>query len=103
MDDNQRAVIAALRQMGCSVQPLSMVGDGCPDIMVGYKGRNLLFEIKDGDKPPSCTKKTQKQEYWHRVWGGQVATVHSSDDAIMYVKAKCDDAILVVNSKQRGI
>ena len=92
VDDNQRAIIAALRQMGCSVQPLSMVGDGCPDLVVGRGGVNWLLEVKDGDKSPSRTKKTEKQEHWHRNWFGQVATVHD-----------VDDAILVVNSIQRGI
>jgi hypothetical protein len=33
-DDNQAAIVAALRQLGCEVADLSGVGDGLPDLLV---------------------------------------------------------------------
>ena len=92
VDDNQRAIIAALRQMGCSVQDLSKVGGGCPDLLVGRGGCNWLLEVKDGEKPPSKRKLTPYQVDFHKYWSGQVATVHN-----------VEDAVLVVSSIQRGI
>ena len=71
--------------MGCSVQPLHTVGKGCPDILVGYKGFNVLIEIKDGNKPPSSQKLTPDQIIWHRDWRGTVEVVNSPDQAILAV------------------
>jgi hypothetical protein len=43
----------ALRSAGATVQSLAGVGKGVPDLLVGFKGQTLLFEVKDGFKPPS--------------------------------------------------
>ena len=85
VDANQPEVVAALRQMGCSVQPLHTVGKGCPDLLVGFRGVNVLIEVKDGSKPPSERKLTPDQVEWHREWNGQVAVAESVDDAIRIV------------------
>lgn len=84
-DENQRAIVKALQQIGCSVAPLSSVGSGIPDLLVGYRARNYLLEVKDGDKPPSERKLTPDQVAWHTSWRGQSAVVHSIDDAIREV------------------
>lgn len=85
VDANQPEVVAALRQMGCSVQPLHTVGKGCVDLLVGFRGVNVLIEVKDGSKPPSERKLTPDQVEWHREWNGQVAVAESVDDAIRIV------------------
>ena len=38
VDANQTAIIRALRKAGVSVQPLHTVGQGCPDIIAGFRG-----------------------------------------------------------------
>ena len=43
IDANQNEIVDALRKAGCSVQILSSVGKGCPDILVGRGGRNYLL------------------------------------------------------------
>ena len=53
IDDNQEGIVAALREAGATVQSTAAVGSGCPDLIVGYEGRNFLLEVKDGEKPPS--------------------------------------------------
>lgn len=86
VDDNQKAIVKVLRQMGCSVQHLHSVGAGCPDLLVGYKGLfNILLEIKDGTNAPSKQKLTPDQVIWHRDWRGQVEVVNSEDTAILAV------------------
>lgn len=71
VDDNQKQVVAAFRKFGCSVQILSDVGKGVPDLMVGHSGVNHLVEIKDGAKPASKRKLTPDQQEWHRLWKGE--------------------------------
>jgi len=80
VDANQSILIAAFRRMGCTVQTLHTVGRGCPDFVVGHKGRNYLVEAKDGEKPPSARKLTPAEEEWHRDWRGQVCLCESLDD-----------------------
>jgi len=77
VDNNQTQVVKAFRDLGATVQHLHAVGKGCPDIVVGFKGKNLLLEIKDGDKKVL----TPDQVNWHKLWKGQVNVVTSVDDA----------------------
>lgn len=84
-DDNQAEIVAALRKIGASVQPLHAVGQGCPDILVGWRGFNTILEIKDGKKPPSARKLTPDQEKWHAAWMGQVTVVETVEQAILAV------------------
>lgn len=82
VDANQREVVAALRGAGASVQLLHAVGEGCPDLLVGYKGLNMLLEVKDGSKPPSAQKLTPQQEAWHQDWRGHAVVVNSPEAAL---------------------
>ena len=82
VDANQREVVVALRGAGASVQLLHAVGEGCPDLLVGYKGLNMLLEVKDGSKPPSAQKLTPQQEIWHRDWRGHRVVVNSPEAAL---------------------
>lgn len=81
-DANQRQIIEVLRAQGCSVQPLHMVGSGCPDAIVGYRGLNFLIEIKDGNKSASRRRLTEDEAQWHSTWKGQVHTINSVEEAI---------------------
>ena len=65
-----------------SVYSTHMVGKGFPDIVVGYKGKNYLFEIKDGDKPKSATKLTESERKFHNGWNGQIDVVYSFNDIL---------------------
>lgn len=82
IDANQSAIVAALRDFGCTVQSLATVGKGVPDLLVGAFGVNVLMEIKDGAKPPSARKLTKDEAKWHQDWTGQVAIVESVEQAL---------------------
>ena len=82
VDANQAQVVKALRNAGATVQPLHLVGQGCPDLLVGWQGMNLLIEVKDGDKIPSKQRLTPIEAQWHLAWGGQVAIINSIEAAI---------------------
>jgi Holliday junction resolvase len=79
-DSNQQEIINALREIGCSVQDLSQVGRGTPDILVGFHNVNVLLEIKfcEGRAP----RLTEPENIWIREWKGQVGVVTSVEDAI---------------------
>ena len=78
-DSNQRPIVQALRDIfgpDC-VFDLSAVGQGCPDLMVGVRGVNLLMEIKT-DKG----KLTTDQVIFHKSWPGSVVVVRTLQEAL---------------------
>ena len=82
VDDNQAEIVRDLRKMYFSVRSTAMVGNGFPDIVVGFLGNNWMFEIKDPDKPPSGKKLTPKEKDFHEAWRGQVHIVETVDDIL---------------------
>lgn len=84
-DRNQGEIVKTFRSLGCSVQHLHTIGKGCPDVLIGYQGINLLVEIKDGTLKPSAKKLTVDEQKWHETWLGQVYVVDSSDSAIALI------------------
>ena len=86
IDANQPEIVKALRQIGCSVQHLHQLGQGCPDILIGVAGFNVLAEIKDSAKPPSARNLTEDEQDWHDAWRGQVSIITCVDDALRVVR-----------------
>ena len=84
-DRNQPEIVAALERVGASVQHLHSVGHGCPDLLVGFRGRNHLIEVKDGTLPPSRRGLTDAQIRWHMLWSGEVAIANSAEDALRII------------------
>lgn len=82
VDANQKEIVKTLRSLGATVLILSDVGSGCPDICVGYRGRNFLVEIKDGSKPPSKQALTADEVKFHQGWKGHVCIINSIDTAL---------------------
>jgi hypothetical protein len=68
---------------------LHQLGQGKPDLLVGFRGRNVLLEVKDGAKPPSRRKLTDDEADWHRDWRGQVDVVESKEEAERTVILRC--------------
>ena len=85
IDTNQSEIVDALRRLGCTVMSIASVGQGCPDLIVGVRGRNVLLEVKDGSKPPSARRLTPAEQEWIDAWRGQVTVVESASDAIRVV------------------
>jgi hypothetical protein len=87
IDRNQPEIVAALRKAGASVQSLAGVGQGVPDLLVGYMGKTALLEVKDGLKVKSKQKLTEDQKPWHANWrGGTLTTVDGIDAALRVLK-----------------
>ena len=85
MDENQSDIVAALRAIGATVRVISQ-GDGIPDLLVGFMGKTILLEVKDGKKPPSARKLTPAEQKFFDEWrGGSLAIVNTVDEAIAAV------------------
>lgn len=83
VDANQNQIIHTFIALGASVLNLSRVGEGCPDILVGYKQHSVLVEIKRDEK----AKYTEPQIKFMQTWrGGPVSRIDSVDAAIRLIK-----------------
>jgi Holliday junction resolvase len=83
VDQNQKTIVHTFIALGASVLNLSRVGQGCPDIAIGYKGKTVLVEIKKDAK----AKFTEPQVEFMKKWrGGPVSRIDSVDAAIRLIK-----------------
>ena len=77
-DANEREIIEALKQIGCTVKQLS--AKGIPDLLVGYRGTNFLLEVKQ----PNGSLTTDQKEF-HACWFGTIHVVTSVYEAFRIV------------------
>lgn len=82
VDRNHGEIVLALRQAGATVQSLADVGHGCPDLLVGFRGRNRLMEVKDGLLCPSRQRLSEDEQEWQARWEGECHVVHSVEEAL---------------------
>ncbi len=82
IDENQPAIVRTLIACGCEVQSLAAVGAGVADLLVFHvpTSRLMLFEVKDGSKPPSERRLTPAQVEWHKRF--PVTVIESIEDAM---------------------
>ena len=74
---NQKTIVDTLRKAGATVNSLSAVGNGVPDLLVGFNGRSYLLEIKNG------LGLTPMEEKWFSLWAGGPAYVVGSPEAAL--------------------
>lgn len=78
VDGNQRDIVDALRQIGCDVHVI-----GLPvDLLVGFRARNFLIEVKD---PNGSNRLTESQKEFMATWRGQVRICRSPEEAVRLV------------------
>ena len=79
VDQNQKDIIDALRKIGATVEVI-----GRPlDLLVGYRKRNFIVEVKQKGK--ENRKDQQAQRDWIKDWKGQARIVTSPEEAIQLV------------------
>jgi hypothetical protein len=83
VDENQKQLVHTFIALGASVLNLSTVGRGCPDLLVGYKGKSVLVEIKRDSKSIYTEPQVKFMQEWR---GGAVSRVDSVDAAIRLIK-----------------
>lgn len=89
VDGNHAQIVDALRTVGAQVQSLAMVGSGCPDLLVAFRGSWHVLEIKDGSLPPSHRQLTPLEQLWLVRFGdtAPVNVVNSVDEALKAIGA----------------
>lgn len=95
VDENQKQIVRFLREQGVSVAVTSGMGKGFPDLVCGYKGINILLELKDGNKSLSAQSLTPEQRIWHLAWKGQINVVNTPEMAWEIIKKKTYDIPLM--------
>ena len=83
VDENQNQIIHTFIALGASVLNLSRVGQGCPDLLIGYKGISCLVEIKRDSKAAFTDPQVKFMQTWR---GGAVSRIDSVDAAIRLIK-----------------
>jgi hypothetical protein len=83
VDTNQPAVVKALRAIGCSILYTHQLKN-CFDILVGYRGRTFLMEIKATEKDQLTAGEAEFQRTWR---GSPYHIVYSVDQALAIVTA----------------
>jgi hypothetical protein len=74
--------VSALRKIGASVSPTHTIGGGFPDLVVGFRKRSVLFEVKDPKQPPSKRKLTDDEAIWFGNWKGEAYVIETAEEAI---------------------
>ena len=91
VDANQQEIVDALRAAGAKVQSLASVGDGVPDLLVGYNHRLVLLEVKGSKQKRYRGMLTEAEARWHDEWEGYpVHIVRSVIDALEAVNITWD-------------
>lgn len=83
VDENQKQLVHTFIALGCSVLNLSTVGKGCPDLLIGYRGKTVLVEIKSNSKATFTDPQIKFMQEWR---GGAVSRIDSVDAAIRLIK-----------------
>ena len=83
VDENQKTLIHTFIALGASILNLSTVGRGCPDLLIGYRGKTVLVEIKSNSKATFTEPQIKFMQEWR---GGAVSRIDSVDAAIRLIK-----------------
>ena len=84
VDGNQKEIVQQLRAIGATVLHTHQLKN-CFDILVGWKGLNFCFEIKDGSKPKSARQLTEGEQKFFNVWRGQVDKVETFEEIMKII------------------
>jgi hypothetical protein len=70
--------------MGCFVFSLHAVGRGCPDLLVSYRRRWWVIEVKNGDR--LGWKLTDAQKKFRALADASIPVLTSVTDAVTWAK-----------------
>ncbi len=90
VDSNQALIVETLRGVGAKVEFLAPLGRGVPDLLVAFRGKWYVVEVKDGSLVPSRRKLTTFERAWHDEFSlqAQIDTIESAKDALEMLRIK---------------
>ena len=83
-DGIQPVVIRIFRAYGFSVKDTSRVGGGFPDLVLGFRSKNFLVEVKNDTGVG--WKYTPAQKKFNDTWNGQRITITSTQEAAEFAE-----------------
>jgi hypothetical protein len=87
VDANQPAIVNQLRAIGATILHTHQLKN-CFDLLVGYRGRTFIMEVKDPSQPPSGRKLTEGEAKFKVEWrGSEYHVVHTFDEALAILTA----------------
>jgi Holliday junction resolvase len=87
-DQNQAEIVGVLRDVGASIIDTSHMGNGFPDLVVGYRGVIYLLEVKNNKTFYGRKGFNENQKAWNARWAGPPPIiVRSQDDALKAIGA----------------
>lgn len=85
VDGNQASIVRQLRAVGASILYCHTLKN-CFDLLVGYRGRTFLIEVKDPAQPPSGRQLTPGEAKFKAEWrGSPYHIVESIDQALAII------------------
>lgn len=88
IDANQNLIVKQLRKIGASVAITSMMGKGFPDLVIGFRGKNFLIELKDGAKSKSRKELTDDERRFFITWKGQIEICENLDEILKVIECQ---------------
>lgn len=85
VDENQAEIVEALRKIGAVVTPLHKVGEGVSDLLVSFRQRWFVLEVKNPSKPKADQELTPAQKKWVGLQRAPVVIVKSSLEAVGFL------------------
>ena len=82
VDRNQAEIVKGLREVGATVLLLHRVGQGAPDLAVGFRNCTYLLEVK-----ATGGRLTPDEADFLLAWNGHAVVVYSLDDALRAIGA----------------
>jgi len=87
-DANHKTIVDALRKCGAKVLDLSGIGSDCPDVLIAFRGRLILAEIKNPDNWYGKKGLTPGQRKFADGWADTpVMVILTVDDALRAIGA----------------
>lgn len=83
-DKNQKQIEKVLKQLGASVKSTSQLGNGFPDLIIGYKGKTYLVEIK-GENSYGKTLRESQIKFKNSWKGSPIIILRTTNDAIEFI------------------
>jgi hypothetical protein len=80
VDNTHVEIVKALRKIGAWVLSLAAIGNGCPDLLVAFRGVWILLEVKSPEG-----KLSAGQVAWHAAVPAPVFVVTSAAEAVLCV------------------
>jgi hypothetical protein len=81
-DSNHKSIVNLFRNFpGVTVADTAALGNGFPDIVVGFRNKSYLIEIKDGNK-----KLTPEENEFVNSWCGDYTIIRNEQQVINFLQ-----------------